>query len=406
MKRPQLLLVLLLTSSLAGCGSTPTPASPSPGAEGSASPTTGSVGPWQVANVALPAAVTTAPSLEPGYQCHPCHFLAEDQLLAVAPTATGLIAVGVQQPPAEATAFTSTDGVSWRLLPGFTGAKTTTAIGIASSGSRSVIVGLDSSGATSWASSGAAWTQAPRQRDLLVAYAAGAMTSVAPLAAGFVAGGYRDDPLHDTASAAVWRSADGLIWRLDATLAVFAGGRILGIAAAGGTVVAVGTDGDPNYGPVGAWRWTAADGWLRARVQPDDGGAMRAVVATSSGFLAVGLNGHDDGAMSWTSPDGLTWTAAPDQPSFHFGQLAMRMQSIARGPDGFIAGGWRSDVAKGSAVTWTSADGVTWRPWVWEPAFSGGQITGMATLGATAIAVGRTGYPDWNQATVWLNPSP
>ncbi len=410
MRRPHLLPAVLLTSVLLSCGPAPTsgPATvpPSPGEGASVSLPPEPVGPWQVAAVALPAAVTTAPSLEPGYQCHPCHFLAEDQLLAIAPTAAGLIAVGLQQPPAQATAFASADGRSWQLMPGFDGAKTTTAIDIASSGSRSVIVGLDSSGATSWASDGGAWTQAPRQQDLLVPYAAGAMTAVTPFGGGFVAGGYRDDPLHNTASAAVWRSADGLAWRLDATPPVFAGGRIWGIASAGSSIVAVGTDGDPNYGQVGAWRWTEGTGWERARVEPGDGGAMRAVMATASGFLAVGLNGHDDGAMSWSSPDGLTWTAAPDQPSFHYGQLAMRMQAVVGWEGGYLAGGWRSDQAKGSAVTWTSADGVTWQPWVWEPAFSGGQITGVAMLGSTAIAVGRTGYPDWNQATIWFDPSP
>jgi hypothetical protein len=407
MTRSPVLPALLLASLLAGCGPAPT-ASPADAAVSSAPPSAAaeSTGPWQLADVALPAAVTTAPSLEPGYQCHPCHFLAEDQLLAVAPTPAGLIAVGVQQPPAQATAFISADGVHWGLLPGFTGAETTTAVAITANGSRSVIVGLDSSGATSWASGGNTWSQAPRQQDLLVPYAAGGMTSVAPFGSGFVAGGYRDDPLHLAASAAVWRSADGLSWQLDAEPGAFTGGRIWGIAARGGTVVAVGTDGDPNYGPVGAWQWTAATGWRRARIAPDDGGAMRAVLATPSGFIAVGLNGHDDGATSWSSPDGLAWTAAPDQASFHYGQAAMRMQSIAATPTGYVVGGWRSDAAKGSGVTWTSADGVTWQPWVWEPAFSGGQITGVAMLGGTAIAVGRTGYPDWNQATIWLNTAP
>ncbi len=410
MQRPNLVLAVLVASALVSCGPAPTssPAAlaPSPSAGTPVSLAPEPVGPWQVADVALPAAVTTAPSLEPGYQCHPCHFLAEDQLFAIAPTAAGLVAVGLQQPPAQATAFASLDGRSWRLLPGFDGAKTTTAIGIASSGARSVIVGLDSSGATSWASDGGAWTQAPRQPDLLVPYAAGAMTSVTPFGGGFVAGGYRDNPLDNTASAAVWRSADGLAWQLDTTPSVFAGGRIWGITAKAGTIVAVGTNGDPNYGPVGVWRWTEGSGWQRAQVRPGNGGAMRAVLATATGFLAVGLNGHDDGAMSWSSPDGLTWTAAPDQPSFHYGQLPMRMQSIVGWAGGYLAGGWRSDQAKGSAVTWTSADGVTWRPWVWETEFSGGQITGVAMLGGTAVAVGRTGYPDWNQATVWFNPSP
>jgi len=79
-----------------------------------------------------------------------------------------------------------------------------------------------------------------------------------------------------------------------------------------------------------------------------------------------------------------------------------RPVAFARRP----AGGWRSDAGKGSAVTWTSLDGVTWQPPTWEPSFSGGQITGVAISGASVVAVGRTGYPDWNTAAIWMTQTP
>ena len=356
--------------------------------------------------MALPSPVTTAPSLLPGYNCHPCHFLAEDQFLGVGESPAGFIAVGVQQPPAQAIAFTSTDGTAWVGLPGFSGVDGTTAIAVTSNGARTVIVGLDPGGATAWASAGGTWTQAPAQADLHVPYAAGAMTSVAAFGSGFVAGGYRDDPLQASASAAAWRSADGLTWHADDGARAFAGGRIWGIAATEDAIVAVGTGGDPNYGPAAAWRWTQATGWQRARIDPDAGGAMRAVSVTPAGFVAVGLAADDSGAMAWTSADGIEWTAAPDQPAFHYYQLPVRMQSVVAGPHGLVAGGWRSDVGKGSGVTWTSADGVSWDPPTWQTSFSGGQIRGIAASGGTIVAVGRTGYPDWNQATAWVRPSP
>ncbi len=196
-----------------------------------------------------------------------------------------------------------------------------------------MLVGLDKGGATAWAApAGSSWTQAPAQPDLAVPYAAGAMTSVTTFGDEFIAGGYRDDPLHATASAAVWRSLDGLTWHVDDGAGTFAGGRIWGVAARGGTLVAVGTGGDPNYGPAAAWRWTRDAGWQRGHIGPDAGGAMRAVAVTPSGFLAVGLNGHDDGALAWTSPDGLDWTASPDQPAFHYFTLPLRMQSVVAGP--------------------------------------------------------------------------
>jgi hypothetical protein len=358
---------------------------------------------WAVADVAQPSAVTTAPSLEPGYQCHPCHFLAENNLFAVGRVGSGLIAVGVQQPPSQAVAFESPDELHWAPVDEFRANDNTVALGIASGGSRTVVVGQNHEGATAWSFDGNTWREAPRQKDLVVPYVAGSMTSVTVSGDEFVGGGYRDDPLHDKASAAVWRSTDGLDWRADDVPDVFAGGRIWGIASSANAIVAVGTNGDPNYGPVGAWVWTRTGGWRRAKLAPDASGAMRAVTATDEGFVAVGLNGRDDGARVWRSRDGLTWSAVPDQPAFQYFGAPVRMQAITAEPDGLVVGGWRSDAGKGSAVVWTSPDGTDWQA-AWETSFSGGEIDGVVAAEGSVVAVGRTGYPDWNQATIWHRP--
>jgi hypothetical protein len=397
----------------AGCASTP-PSSPAPSAavpsvrssEVAPSSSPDAVEAWLPADVAQPSAVTSAPSLAPGYQCHPCHFLAENQLFGVGAIGSATIAVGVQQPPAQAVVFSSTDGTKWSSLAGFSGADGTTATAVATNGASSVIVGRSADGATAWSLRDGRWTEAPPQPDLRIPYAAGAMTSVTAFGDGFVAGGYHDDPLHAAASAAVWRSTDGLTWHTDRSGDAFANGRILGVAAHGDTIVAVGTAGDPNYGPAGVWRWTASSGWQKARISGGGAGAMRAVASTGSGFVAVGLNGHDDGAAAWTSPDGMTWTPAPDQPAFHFFTSPVRMQSIASGPSGLVAGGWRSDAGKGSAVVWTSSDGVTWHGPTWQQSFSGAQITAVTFAGGAVVAVGRNGYPDWNQAAIWRATRP
>jgi hypothetical protein len=394
-------LVAVLTVAVAGCGTAPaTPSESSPPGSAAAAEA------WLTADVAQPSAVTGAPSLEPGFKCSPCHAPRAGQLLGVGATASGLIAVGVEQPPAQAVAFASADGRRWTFLAGFSGAIGSTAVAVAANGRRTVIVGLDASGATTWVSAGGPWMAAPAQADLAVPYAAGGMTSVSPWAGGFIAGGYRDDPVQATASAAVWRSTDGLTWQADDGTGPFAGGRIWGLAVDRDTVVAVGTRGDPNYGPAAAWRWTSASGWQRARIGPDASGAMRAVAATTAGFVAVGLNGHDNGAAAWMSRDGLTWTAVADQPAFHYFSYAVRMQSVVVGPAGLVAGGWRSDAGNGSALAWSSADGASWVGPTWQPSFSGGQITGLAVSGQAIVAVGRTGYPDNNQARVWVSPAP
>lgn len=346
------------------------------------------------------------PTLQPGYQCHPCHFLAENLFVAVAPWANGLITVGVQKPPAQAIAMTSADGKHWDAVPGLQGADGTSANAVVSLGHRTVVVGSEHSGSTAWLFDGSSWQQAPEQAALEVPYVAGAMTSVTTFQGAFVAAGYADDPLHNAAAAAVWRSIDGLTWTRDSADA-FAGGRIHAMAARGDTIVAVDTNGDPIYGPAGAWRWTQASGWQRATIDPNAGGAMDAVAYGPAGFVAVGKNATDLGASVWTSADGLTWTAVPDQLALHYYQLATRMQSIVAMPTGgFLVGGWRSDVGKGSSLIWTSADGVTWSDPTWETSFSGGEVDGVGIVGDNAVAVGRTGYPDWNQATAWFRPLP
>jgi hypothetical protein len=110
-----------------------------------------------------------------------------------------------------------------------------------------------------------------RSGELRVPDAAGAMTSVTAFGAGFVAAGYRDDPLDARASAAVWRSNDGLVWNTDGGSGNFGGGRIWGIAA----------------------KWTSSDGlaWMAA---PDQSAfhdflmpvRMQSVMAGPTGLIA------------------------------------------------------------------------------------------------------------------------
>jgi hypothetical protein len=398
-----LLAIVSILWAVTACGSAVP--SPSPSASGASSPAV-SLAPdrWVVAKLDLPSEVTTAPSLEPGYQCHPCHFLAENELFDVADTSTGPIAVGVQQPPAQAIAFTSSDLKRWTPVPGFSGRPGTSALGIVASGDRTVIVGQSPTGATSWSSEGSGWESAPDQEVLHVSYGGGAMMAVTVLDNEFVAGGYHDSPLAGTKAAAVWRSDDGLKWRADRAAGTFEGGRILDLVAAERALIAVGTNGDPTYGPAAAWRWTPSEGWKRANLQPDDRGAMASVAVVDGRFVAVGTNAADNGARVWTSRDGLTWTVAPDQPALHAYDRPARMHSVTPYPGGLAAAGLRFDAGNGSAVVWTSPDGATWES-AWETSFSGGEMDGLAVSADSLVAVGRTGYPDWNTATIWVTPA-
>jgi hypothetical protein len=360
---------------------------------------------WQDAQIVHPVAVNGFASQPPGYFCDPCHNLSQDDLFGIGRAAGGFIAVGDVTPPASAIGLWSPDGASWAPLQGFTSTNGSAAVAVTELGDRIVIVGHDPTGAAAWSFDGHSWTPAPAQASLQVPYAAGGMTSVVPFDGGFVAAGYRDNPAAARALAAVWRSADGLRWTLDAQPASnpMAGARILGLVANGDTLVAVGTAGDLIKGPAAAWRWTKASGWTKV---PVEGGAMEAVVATPDGFVAVGVNPSDDGAMAWTSSDGGAWQAVPDQPAFHFYELAVRLQALTLAGGTLVAGGWRSDPGKGSSVTVTSTDGRTWAAQPWQASFSGGQIDALAAGNGTLVAAGRVGYPDNTRAAVWLRSWP
>jgi hypothetical protein len=80
------------------------------------------------------------------------------------------------------------------------------------------------------------------------------------------------------------------------------------------------------------------------------------------------------------------------------------MHAIVTTSSGLAAGGLRFDAGKGSSVAWTSTDGSNWNS-TWETSFSGGEIDGLAVSGDNLVAVGRTGYPDWNRATIWVTPA-
>ncbi len=177
-----------------------------------------------------------------------------------------------------------------------------------------------------------------------------------------------------------------------------------GVAARGSTLVAVGTNGDPIYGPAAAW--VSTDGaWRRAEVARPDG-VMRAVTSTADGFVAVGYATNDDGARVWRSADGTTWSPVDDQPSLDNHSSPNRMLSVAADEHGLVAGGWRADFANGSSAAWTSPDGSQWTAAPWVPSFSGGQIPGVALAGDLALGVGRSGYPDNNQAAAWISRRP
>ena len=239
-------------------------------------------------------------------------------------------------------------------------------------------------GAAWTAASGASWVQAPDQPGLEVGSALGTsdpparMLDVAAGPGGMVAVGYADD-----GRARIWGSTDGRTWRraeLDAGSTALVP-RVGAVAAGAAGYVIVGWILDPQGPRARAAAWSSPDGvtWTRAEdtAAMDVGacfetglglscGGMHGVVATASGYVAVGADhararGTEPGRpAAWTSPDGLHWAQANTGLDF-VGALS----DVEIGGPGFVAVGTTCPPgcfeATAGSVAATSVDGSTWR---------------------------------------------
>lgn len=206
--------------------------------------------------------------------------------------------------------------------------------------------------------------------------------------------------------AVTWSSTDRRHWTLAGLPPATDGSFALAIAAGGssgptaGHAVIVGRDNHDGAA------WTSTDGvaWGRvtapAFVEPP-GVEMRTVVAIPTGFVAGGLAGvlnQPAEARFWTSPDGSTWTRAPESPAFADGRVA----AIAAGPTGLVAVGTTGPEGHptGSAVWW-STDGTTWQRAVNSPVLAAGAMASVTAGGPGYVAVGSDLRS--KAAIVWLS---
>jgi hypothetical protein len=200
-----------------------------------------------------------------------------------------------------------------------------------------------------------------------------------------------------------WTSPDAQSWtihQIDATPFTFPVSVAVG---ADGTIVAVGRSGND---PVS---WTSHDGttWTEHTAPILSGSSvaerMTSVVATASGFVAGGSSGPellDRHARFWTSPDGATWQAVPDDATA-FANAEVR--GITSFSGGLVAVGVVGGVQDPTgAVAWTSSDGSTWTR-IDSAAFANGEAVSVAPgpaggLVAVGADIGR------RNAVAWITP--
>jgi len=162
------------------------------------------------------------------------------------------------------------------------------------------------------------------------------------------------------------RPALGVEWRSVGEPAEFANAAIGALAPTGtGGLVAVGcierTAGECDAGVV----WVSIDGreWSAARALPIQAGesVYRMSAVASRDRLVVGGTIERDGqfhAAFWSSVDAVTWTRAPDDPSFDSAQVVQ----IVETDEGLVAIGSGLFSAPAGFKAWASTDGTTWTP--------------------------------------------
>ena len=187
-------------------------------------------------------------------------------------------------------------------------------------------------------------------------------------------------------------------WQRVAGQEAFANATMLAVAGGPDRYVAVALTraGNAMTGAI----WTSTDGVARRLVSVPSADDMQidSVIYDRLGYVVWGTSsqadscpqGPDGGrscAAIWTSPDGESWTRAPDIPSFHDVEIA----GVARLGDDLVA--LASDLR-----TWTSRDGLAWLPvssetsTPWNVSVSGVVAADGALVAWGSAVAGNDGY--------------
>jgi hypothetical protein len=282
---------------------------------------------------------------------------------------------------------------------------------VAWTGARFVAAGTNSEGQGIFAAStdGVTWQSQPSGRDT------GSWSALAAGPIGVVAIGMIDD------RSASWHSADGLVWTASADPfpASLTGNDIVhvtGVIATRTGWLAVGRD-LPDSGvlidlrPIRALVWTSTDGlhWTLLKAQPSlVEASINAVVEVDGGFVAVGSRGRR--AAIWTSADGRTWTEAGADPILRpppgVEEAWVSANGVAAANGSIVVVGLAYGVGDGGAPAaraWRSTGDGGWREAVVEHAEIA-ELFGVTATAGRFVATGVT-WPDMSSCLggIWAS---
>lgn len=233
-------------------------------------------------------------------------------LAGVASGPAGWIAVG-EAAGGQPVVVVSADGVTWHSAraagPAAFNAPGLDLTAVAASGHGYVVVGRQAEGARRfaamwWSPDLRTWTRADNG-GLDGRLAPSELYAVTASGAGFVAAGTHGG------HAAVWFTRTGLSWaKLDLPLPGGADSAALRFTVARGAMVVAVGDAETGRGSIPFVAMSRDDGqqWQQVSLPASGGTTVTALTASPAGFTAAGQAGGRE--VRWTSPDGVTWSAA------------------------------------------------------------------------------------------------
>ena len=193
----------------------------------------------------------------------------------------------------------------------------------------------------------------------------------------------------DTSGPAVYWSDDAVRWKAPIPRGLPRSDNVTDVIATSSGFLAVGVDA---HGPA-AWRSVDGARWVPSQVGAQRGGgrdSLWGVTRTRLGYFAWGFDsGH---AALWRSSDGRTWAPVGDKGVFDLPKsesiCAVRETSRGLTAAGVVA---PPNSREGRRVVWSSADGSSWvlSQGHGEPTFWCDPPQVMGHLGASSPAVGQ-----------------
>jgi hypothetical protein len=349
---------------------------------------------WQVAKIGVPAAVivTVGAGALMMLTGRANDMLAERA--STAPLSSGQASAGPTSPARAGAGTTSL------TLAGYPAERGT--VGVAamwSAGGTTMAVGFADGHPAVWRhAAGGTWSLVS---TAFLGGLTGHLTSVAQGPSGWIAVGSVNE--NGTVQPAVFWSADGVTWQLMTALTALAGSdaQFLGVAAGPGGYLVVGKQGAGSQASVALWWSSDMKSWANGETSGLPGSFAAAAVAVDDGFVAVGSENNCH--TIWTSVDGQHWTAHDlAKPS---GATTATLQSVAVGQGGrFVAAGFATTSAGDLPIVVTSADdGAHVTQVVLGTSGSAGTVTAVTATSHGYVAVGLAGPANARRAVTWTS---